>query len=564
MQILMGFMLAMSVTLALIPLLIRWAGPLKILDMPGTRKVHALPVPRVGGIAMVAGVLSALLLVAQPTHAMQALWMGIATLLVFGVWDDRHTLAAGPKLAGQALAVLIAMTWGGVNLSSMTLIERLPLPAWIGLPLTFLFLLGGTNAFNLADGLDGLAGGMAMLCLCGTALLAYTVGNLVIGGTAIVMIGALIGFLRFNTHPARVFMGDGGSQMLGFAAAVLALLLTQDTTFPLSTALPLLLLGMPIIDTLMVMTERLMQGRSPFLADRRHVHHRLLALGFEHWEAVGILYLLQGCLFIAAWFMRYDSDLRVLVSFMIFAALVVVPLRLAQRLGVRLRVSREPRPTLAQTVPAPTAATSADGEPVAGASKRTVLRTSGVFVLSAALSAYGMWVLTTGAKPSHDVRLLALSLASILGLGLLLRWRRGDASWADKVALYSCAALAIFLSKHGLPGLLQMSSGPAHRNLTECALYILLALAMAACIRGADGRPFRLSTLDILVLLVVVTVPNLPDSVASAGSLGLTAAELVLLFYCVEVLSSTAGARWRWVSGAAVLFLIGLTLRTVF
>lgn len=555
MQTLMGFMLAMSVTMVLIPLLMRWAVPLRILDMPEARKVHATPVPRVGGIAMTAGVLLSLLLWGASGRAMHALWMGIAMLLVFGVWDDRKTLTAGPKFAGQVLAVLIAMFWGGVSISSLTFAERMPVPSWVALPLTFMFLLGGTNAFNLADGLDGLAGGMAMLCLCGTALLAYTVGNAAVGAVAVVMVGALIGFLRFNTHPARVFMGDGGSQMLGFSAALLALLLTQDPRIPLSTALPLLLLGMPIIDTLMVMTERLLAGRSPFLADRRHIHHRLLALGFEHWEAVSILYLLQGCLFVAAWFMRYDPDLRVALSFAVFAALIIVPLRVAQHFGVRVR----PVPA---GPPAPAALIEPTMDPI-GRSARMSFQSIGGFALGAALATYAGWALLTGARPSRDVQILALSLAAILGGGLLLRWRRLDAAWTDKVALYSCAALANFLSRHGLPGALRLSGAhAAHGQLVEYVLYAVLALAMVACIRGSGERPFKVTPLDILVLLVVATVPNLPNSIASARSLGLTIAELVLLFYSLEALSLVAGRRWRWLSGAAVVFLIGLALRT--
>src|SRR5208283_5137445 len=275
MKTLLGFVLAMSLTMLLIPLLMRWAAPLGFLDQPEARKVHTTPVPRVGGIAMAVAVLLALLIWGITTPAMQALWAGIAILLAFGVWDDRRPLRAASKFVGQAIAALVMMGWGGLRISSLTLTERMMLPAWISLPLTFLFLVGCTNAFNLADGLDGLAGGMAILCLCGTALLAYTVGNNAVGSVAVLMVGALIGFLRFNTHPARVFMGDGGSQMLGFSAAVLALLLTQDQQIPLSTALPLLLLGMPIIDTLMVMSVRLLRGFSPFIADRRHVHHRL-------------------------------------------------------------------------------------------------------------------------------------------------------------------------------------------------------------------------------------------------------------------------------------------------
>jgi UDP-GlcNAc:undecaprenyl-phosphate GlcNAc-1-phosphate transferase len=540
MQTLLGFTLAMVITMVLIPLLMRFAVPLGFLDLPEPRKVHATPVPRVGGIAMVAGIMTSLLLWGDSSQPMQALWAGIGVLLCFGVWDDRRVLAAGTKFAGQALAVAVVMSWGGICVATVTGAERMPLPQFLAVPLTFLFLLGGTNAFNLADGLDGLAGGMAMLCLCGTSLLAFTVGNGMVGSVAAVMVGALIGFLRFNTHPARVFMGDSGSQVLGFTAAALAILLTQDPLIPLSTALPLLLLGMPIIDTLMVMTERIVAGQSPFRADRRHIHHRLLALGFAHWEAVSILYLAQGALFIAAWYLRYASDLDVLAMFLVFAVLVLVPLRLAQILGLRIRRGAVAMDTMALRHGPQALPHTAAGALVGGT-----------------LAVFAGWVLLYGAVPSRDLRLLAVVLSSVLLASLVLRWQSSDAGWAEKVVLYCSAALAMFLSKQALPN-------TTHPSMFECVMYPLLALAVLVYIRTSKDRPFRITPLDILVLLVVLTVPNLPNSIASARSLGVTVAELVLLFYGLEALSFAAGQRWRWISAVAAVFLFGLALRAEF
>ena len=563
MQTLLGFILAMSVTMVLIPILMHVAVPLGIVDMPEARKVHVVPVPRVGGIAMVAGLGLGLLFWDSSTGAMRAMGACIATLLVFGVWDDRMTLPAAPKFAGQAIAALIALVWGGVRVGSLTISERMPLPAWVAVPLTFFFLLGGTNAFNLADGLDGLAGGMGLLCLCGIALLAFTVSNAAVAAAAVMMAGALIGFLRFNTHPARVFMGDGGSQVLGFCAAFLAVLLTQDPRTPLSTALPLLLLGVPIVDTLMVMIERLAVGTSPFRADRRHIHHRLLALGFAHWEAVSILYLLQALLLVVAWFMRYDSDLLVALYFVVFATLIVGPLRLAEHYGWALPSRRRKltedrsRPQAPQESSTQIAISDLSASPPGSIGLQSI----GGFVLAAALVAYAARALLLGAHPSRDVQILALSLAGLLMAGLALRWRRADAAWTDKVALYCCAALAIFLDKHGVPGVLRSQLiYAAHSQLIDYGLYAILALAVIACIRGSGERAFRLTPLDVLVLLVVITVPNLPNSIDILRSLGLTIAELVLLFYSLEALSLVLGSRWRWLSGTAAIFLIGLAL----
>jgi hypothetical protein len=193
------------------------------------------------------------------------------------------------------------------------------------------------------------------------------------------------------------------------------------------------------------------------------------------------------------------------------------------------------------------------------------LRTIGRSTLAAALGLYALWVLATGALASRDVQLLALALAVVLCCGLLWRRHREDAGWTDRLALYSCAALALFVSKQGLladpgsPGGL----GGLHPQLFELILFPVLALAMVVSLRSARDQPFRLTPLDILVLLIVVTVPNLPDSIASTRSLGLTIAELVLLFYSLEALTLTAGPRWRWVNGAAAVFLVGLVLRAV-
>jgi len=539
MQTVLGFVLAMSITMVLIPLLARWAEPLQIIDMPEARKVHSAPVPRVGGIAMVLGVLVALLVGGVGAWPMQSLMIAIAILLCFGVWDDRRSLAAAPKFAGQAIAALVLMLGGGLSIATVTLADRMALPAWLAWPLTFLFLLGGTNAFNLADGLDGLAGGMAMLCLCGTALLAFTAGNGAVGAAAVIMVGALVGFLRFNTHPARVFMGDGGSQVLGLFVAVLAIMLTQDRQIPFSTALPLLLLGVPIIDTLMVMTERLLHGHSPFKADRGHVHHRLLALGFQHWEAVSILYLAQACFLVTAWYLRYASDLTVGLAFVLFSLLIILPIRLAQHLGLHWRAPESGARALPRGAAEP---------------QRLPLRTAAGAVLAVALGIQALSVLLFGAQPSQDVRLLALGLGALLTASLLLRWRSAAASWLDKGALYSCAALAIFLGKM-----------VGHRTLCppllEYMLFPVLALALAVWMRTTRDRAFRLTPLDILVLVIVFTIPNLPGSIASARSLGVAVAELVLLFYGLEALCFASGRHWRWLSGAAAAFLFALVLR---
>ena len=212
---------------------------------------------------MAVGALLPLCLWLPMDSTLVAYLLAVVVLLAFGVCDDRFTLNALTKVAGQLCAVLIVMLMGHVSIDTLMLGERIALPGWLGSSLTLLFLLGITNAINLSDGLDGLAGGTTLLCCAVLALLAHNWDLRFVETVSVVLMGAIVGFLRFNTHPARIFMGDAGSQFLGFSVGVLAILLTQQGATPISTAVPLLLIGLPVIDTLAVMALRLRSGRSP-------------------------------------------------------------------------------------------------------------------------------------------------------------------------------------------------------------------------------------------------------------------------------------------------------------
>ncbi len=164
MALLIAFIVAMLITMALVPVLVRFAPMLRIIDLPGGRHVHTTPVPKVGGIAMVVGALAAMFIaVPSGLRPYGAYIAASLVILAFGVWDDRVELRPWAKLAGQLLAILIVMTFGGISIESYTLSETYALPVWIGAPLTVVFILGVTNAINLSDGLDGLAGGTTLL-----------------------------------------------------------------------------------------------------------------------------------------------------------------------------------------------------------------------------------------------------------------------------------------------------------------------------------------------------------------------------------------------------------------
>ena len=311
----LAFVVAMLVTMALLPVFIRLGRRFAFVDEPAPRKVHATPIPRLGGPAILIGVVAAIALLGSEMPLDERVLLLLAGLIVLtmGVLDDRRELGYRPKLLAQIIAAVLVVYGADIHIKELSLPQTVSFPDWLSHPFSVIVIVGITNAVALSDGLDGLAGGIVFLCSAALALLAYSTGNLDAGLGAIALAGATFGFLRFNTHPASIFMGDGGSQFLGLAAAVLALETTQAEAGRISAVLPLFLLAIPIIDTAQVILVRLSQGRSPFVADRSHLHHRLLDLGLEHRHAVLAIYVVQ-CLFFFAGVLSALSVGRLVVA----------------------------------------------------------------------------------------------------------------------------------------------------------------------------------------------------------------------------------------------------------
>jgi UDP-GlcNAc:undecaprenyl-phosphate/decaprenyl-phosphate GlcNAc-1-phosphate transferase len=541
MDLLVAFVIAMVTTMALIPPLERVAARLQMLDNPLGRKMHAQPIPRVGGVAMVIGALLPLGLWLRMDPTLAAYLLAVLVLLVFGVWDDRVGLKAFTKFAGQLLAVLIVMLAGHVSIESAMLSERVVLPHWLGLSVTLLFLLGVTNAINLSDGLDGLAGGTTLLCCAALGLLAQNWGVRFDETMAVVLMGALVGFLRFNTYPARVFMGDAGSQFLGFSVGVLSILLTRQAATPLSTALPLLLIGLPVLDTLTVMVLRLRARRSPFVGDRQHFHHRLLALGFHHHEAVIIIYTVQCALLLLAWPLRFANDVLIVATFLGFALLATGSLTLLERGGWRWRpvatpTDHLPLVRLRQWLRA--------GERLPRWSLRSAWLCTSVYLIGVALY--------TSPVP---VDIGWLGAVCVLPPALAVLWRRSISAedWLARGALYVAVMVAVYLDQRAITSVPLLQAA-------KWAFLPLLVVSVIIALRVSGPRRFEATPLDLLLIFAALALPNLPGLANATHSLGLSIAKLVALCYAVEMIL-TVGSRLRTAlfgTGAAFFTLIAL------
>jgi len=281
----------MFITIALIPLFRRLAIRVQALDYPDARKVHPLPIPKSGGVAMAVGLFVPVLVWAPMNDLTRAILIGAGILVVFGLIDDFRNLGYKAKFLGQFAAALTVIIYGGVKIQSlgMLLPDDVLLSDWLAIPFTLIVIVGVINAINLSDGLDGLAGGICILSFCCIAYLAYQTGNLVVAIFSIAMIGTIIGFLRFNTYPAILFMGDAGSQLLGFSSITLSIHLTH------------------------------------------HLHHKLLRLNLFHTEAVVVIYFLQAFLVSCAFVFRYYSDWLILIGYIVFSGLVVSGFMVAEK-----------------------------------------------------------------------------------------------------------------------------------------------------------------------------------------------------------------------------------------
>ena len=276
--------LGIFLSMLTIPVAIRAAPYLGMVDKPDARKVHARPIPRVGGVGITLGAVIPLMFLLPHDDLLRSFLIASTVLFVFGAWDDARELGHWFKFVGQFLAVGIVVFYGDLWVERFPFLDGAALPASVGKPFTVLAMVGVINAINHSDGLDGLAGGESLLSLIVMGFLAYMADDSLGVLISCAVAGGVLGFLRFNTHPAVIFMGDAGSQFLGFAIGFLAVYLTQVAHPALSPALPLLLIGLPIADINAVFYLRVSGGMNWFKATRNHVHHRLLDLGFEHYR----------------------------------------------------------------------------------------------------------------------------------------------------------------------------------------------------------------------------------------------------------------------------------------
>jgi len=532
-----SFITSLFICMALIPPLQLNAGRWSFMDLPGGRKVHANPIPRIGGIAFGFAALLSIFFWIPQDPIIPSVLLSAAIILGFGIWDDRANLNYKSKLIGQLLAVLVVVVIGHIRFEQIPFFYEEEAPLWLTVPVTVVFLVGASNAVNLSDGLDGLAGGLAFLSFAGIAYLAYLSHDTTVLVLAAGFLGGLLGFLRYNTYPARIFMGDAGSQLLGFTMGVLVLLLSDPARAPFPVTVGLLVLGLPFLDTLAVMGQRLAKGRSPFVGDRNHVHHKLLALGLSHYEAVIVIYAIQAVMVGLAYVLRWQSDALILMMYGTFA-LAMFALFLATVRGAFLLSETSRGRLLSDTKLARAGLWLSDMAPRFLAVVVPLFLIANVFL------------------PGHvpmDLGYAALSLFAVVlgGLWFVPKYR----SHFVRGGLYVGSAFLMYMGEQSSIS----EIWPIY--VTQNTFLAIIALLVLLSMRFSRGNRFQTTPLDYLMVFFAFIVPLLPEMRADMPTLSILAAKLIVLYFSFELLLHTFADRMKQFGLVSLWILLGLGVR---
>lgn len=352
-----GFAIALALALVLTPLVKKFAIKIGAVDVPNHRKVHTRIMPRMGGLAIYASFTLVILLLLpwlpddllrqHDKNLIGALLTGGTLIVLLGSLDDKLDLSAKLKLLVQIAAACIVVFGFNVKIDLLNVPfgdAMQPLGEWIGIPLTIFWIVGVTNAINLIDGLDGLAAGVSGIAIGTMLVMGIIMGNFAVVMLAAVLLGSVIGFLFFNFHPAKIFMGDSGSLFLGFALATLSMLGFKQITV-VSFVTPLLIIGVPLSDTFFAIVRRWIQKKPIFAPDKGHLHHCLQQLGFSHRKTVliiwGIAAFFGTCAVIQS--SISNTGLGNWITFIVICALVFLLQIGAELIGI---VDKSRRPVL--------------------------------------------------------------------------------------------------------------------------------------------------------------------------------------------------------------------------
>ena len=324
--ILLPLVVALVISFLSTPIVKSFAYKLGAIDVPkDERRMHKVPIPRMGGLAIFLGFIISVLLFVEVDDQMKGILLGSVIIVVTGIIDDITPLRASLKFVIQILAALIPVYYGVqiTCISNPNLFSDNPYWnfGWLSIPITVIWIVGLTNAVNLIDGLDGLAIGVSSISALTMLAIAILVAEPQVAVIMAALVGACIGFMPYNMNPAKIFMGDTGSTFLGYILACITIQGLFKFYAVISFVVPFLILGLPIFDTMFAIIRRISHGQNPMAPDRSHVHHRLIDMGLNQKQAVAVLYVISAILGLSAVVLATSGEIKAILCLM---ALIIV------------------------------------------------------------------------------------------------------------------------------------------------------------------------------------------------------------------------------------------------
>ena len=324
--VVLALLAALVVSFLMTPVVKTFAYKVGAIDVPkDNRRMHKVPIPRLGGLAIFIGFMISILLFVPITAEMKSILLGAVIIVVLGVVDDIMALPAGIKFVIQIGAALIPALNGVQILAFSNPNIFSGNPYWVlgglSVPITVLWIVGLTNAVNLIDGLDGLANGVSAISATTMLVIALLASESQVAVVMAALVGACAGFMPYNLNPAKMFMGDTGATFLGYILATMSIQGLFKYYAVISFVVPFLILGLPIFDTAFAFIRRIAHGQNPMHADRSHIHHRLIDMGLNQKQAVATLYVISGILGLSAVVLTTGGEQK---AMLLFAALCIV------------------------------------------------------------------------------------------------------------------------------------------------------------------------------------------------------------------------------------------------
>lgn len=540
------FIAALFTSLIAVPGLRKWAFETGTLDLSDERKVHKGMMPRLGGVAIFLAFFISLLMFVDLTPVVRGILAGSLILFVTGLIDDLVGLSPKRKFCGEIFGTCVTIAISGLQISHLGNLYgtgEIILPLWLAVPFTVFAVVGVINAINLIDGLDGLSGGISIIALSGFTLLALLDSNVEVTLLCAALIGAVLGFLKYNAYPARIFMGDVGSLVVGFLLAFIAVHLTQRPGAGIQSIVPLLMLGVPIIDTIWVMGSRIARGVSPFVAEKTHVHHKLLDIGFQHKTSVLLIYAITLFWTFIAIFQRDQPAWQLLLFFALASFVGYQFLRF-------IAYHPEEFSCLAFYAPQSLLRTHIYLK-IASLGKYLVVLLGGLlFTLLAVSLAAGCCL---GAS---SVQYILLTLGVGVGLLLLIRDIRNHF-----FQIYLFVAGLVLSYEVTQAGANLLFSRYTLADVTNLLFLLMVPLVLFLVLfRNSDEA--RLTTqLDLLVLAVSLTLACVAQETVLSFSFPLLVSKAILIFLSIKILTHRSVYFSRPVCGSVLASLVFLFLQ---